>query len=93
MIFLINIIRLIHHQLTNCNESNQFRRTVKAALILGKSLNFAINQINELFILYLVPLFGSHFILSPYIMCDSTPGAELYNLFNRIVESIQVIYF
>lgn len=71
LIFLANIIRLIHYQLTNCNEQNQFRRTVRAALIL-------------------VPLFGSHFILSPYIMCDSTPGAEIFNLFNRIVESIQV---
>lgn len=26
-------------------------------------------------------------------MCDSTPGAEIYNLFNRIVESIQVNLF
>ena len=41
----------------------------------------------------LVPLFGSHFILSPYIMCDSTPGSELFNLMNRIIENIQVILF
>ncbi len=41
----------------------------------------------------LVPLFGSHFILSSYIMCDSTFGSEFFNLMNRIIENIQVSEF
>ncbi|CAF0869843.1 unnamed protein product [Brachionus calyciflorus] len=39
--------------------------------------------------LILVPLFGLHLILSPYVMCESAPGSQVHNLINRLVESLQ----
>lgn len=39
--------------------------------------------------LILVPLFGLHFILSPYVMCDSQTWSQLYNQFNRFIEAVQ----
>lgn len=38
----------------------------------------------------IVPLFGLHLILSPIVLCDSTPGSQIINLMNRLVESLQV---
>ena len=40
-------------------------------------------------IIFQVPLFGLHFILSPYVMCDSAPMSQFYNFFNRLIEGIQ----
>lgn len=43
--------------------------------------------------LILVPLFGLHLVLSPYVMCESVPGSQIYNFINRLVESLQVKIF
>lgn len=40
--------------------------------------------------LILVPLFGLHLILSPFVMCESAPGSQIHNFINRLVESLQV---
>ncbi|RNA22980.1 calcitonin gene-related peptide type 1 receptor-like [Brachionus plicatilis] len=39
--------------------------------------------------LILVPLFGLHLILSPFVMCESAPGSQVHNFINRLVESLQ----
>jgi hypothetical protein len=78
---------------TNTNGSTQYKKAVRATLILGIAafINFssALKIIAKFNFYSQVPLFGLHLILSPYVMCDSSPGSQFHNLVNRLVESLQ----
>nr|QVK45659.1 G protein-coupled receptor [Proales similis] len=73
-IFLIIIVKSLYEKLKK-NQTN-----------MGQAVQFkkAVKAT-----LILVPLFGLQLILSPIVMCDSTPGAQIANTLNRLVESLQ----